>query len=59
MLPRSTIIVTFVDRIGDKMAEMRKCNWKWLVSVRFPNNSPTTPKSQSKILDAEQEAIIS
>ena len=58
MIPRLTIVVTFVDRIGDKMAEMRKRNGKWGVTIRFPNNSPTTPKSQSKTFESKLDALV-
>ena len=58
MTPRLTIVVSFVDRIGDKMAEMRRRNGKWVVTIRFPNNSPTTPKSQSKTFDSKLEALV-
>ena len=40
------------------MAEMRKRNGKWLVTVRFPNNSPTNRKSQSKTFATKLEAMI-
>ena len=58
MIPRLTIVVTIVDRIGDKMAEMRKRNGKWVVTIRFPDNSPTTPKSlQSKTFASKLDAM--
>ena len=58
MIPRLTIVVTFVDRIGDKMTEMRRRNGKWVVTVRFSNNSPTTPKSQSKTFKSKLDALV-